>query len=84
VFIRPTFWVKLLIVLPPIAINKTEFVESVDAYNMLVVRVPVEIDEAYMAIELKLEFRPAATAAIPVESVDNPVSITKYDVEKED
>ena len=59
--------------LPPIAINKTEFVESVEAYSMRVVRFPVEMDEAYMARELKLEFRPATTSAIPVESVENPV-----------
>lgn len=58
--------------LPPIDMNKTELVESVEAYAIPVVRFPVEIEEAYMAIELKLEFRPAATAAIPVESVENP------------
>jgi hypothetical protein len=70
---RPTFCVKLLIVLPPSAIKTTEFVESVDAYIIFVVMFPVDMEEAYTARELKLELRPAATKAIPVESVDNPV-----------
>lgn len=58
--------------LPPIDMNRTEVVESVEAYAIPVVRFPLEIDEAYIDKELKLEFRPAATAAIPVESVENP------------
>jgi hypothetical protein len=70
---RPTFCVKLLIVLPLRAMNTIEFVESVDAYNICVVIFPLEIEEANTVKELKLELRPAATEAIPVESVDNPV-----------
>ena len=73
---RPTFCVKLLIVLPLRDMNNIEFVESVDAYRICVVIFPLEIEEAYTVKELKLELRPAATKAIPVESVDNPVSIT--------
>jgi hypothetical protein len=56
--------------------NRTEVVESVEAYVIRVVRFPLDIDEAYTARELKFKFSSATKAAIPVESVENPFSIT--------
>jgi hypothetical protein len=57
-------------------INIMEFVESVEAYSICVVIFPEEMEEAYIAMELKLELILAATAEIPVESVESPDSMT--------
>ena len=74
---RPVNCVKLLMVLPPMVAKKREFVET-----LLAVRFPDEIEEAYRARVLNKI--PPAAIAIPVESVESPDWMTKYDVEKED